>query len=343
VASENSNPLIPNGPVVSPRTAGHARQRAEARPSRRRLLRYGLVGAAVVLAAGVGGFELVNRGVLPGKTMLDDLDGACAVPTADLTSYAAAGPERSGTFYSAARRQSVGYTIAYPPGHRPGARLPLVVMLHGYGGNHTDALSGMSPAQALALRVSGTPLSPMAMVTADGGTGYWNPHPGDNPQAMLTDELIPMCQRLGLGVSGNHAAAHGIGVMGISMGGYGALLLAEKRPDLIRAVAAISPAVWTSYAQARAANAGAYASAADFAADDAVTHAARLARVKVRVASGFADPFYPGVQALARALPEDPGGEPAAVTFAHGCHDNSFFTAQVPPSLAFLARQLTVG
>jgi S-formylglutathione hydrolase FrmB len=311
MASENSNPPIPNGPVVSPRTAGHARQRAEARHSRRRLLRYGLVGAAVVAAAGVGG--------------------------------AAAGPERSGTFYSAARRQSVGYTIAYPPGHRPGARLPLVVMLHGYGGNHTDALSGMSPAQALALRGSGTPLSPMAMVTADGGTGYWNPHPGDNPQAMLTDELIPMCQRLGLGVSGNHVAAHGIGVMGISMGGYGALLLAEKRPDLVGAVAAISPAVWTSYAQARAANAGAYASAADFAADDAVTHAAGLARVKVRVASGLADPFYPGVQALARALPEDPGGEPATVTFANGCHDNSFFTAQVPPSLAFLARQLTVG
>ena len=38
----------------------------------------------------------------------------------------------------------------------------------------------------------------MALVTADGGGGYWNPHPGDNPQAMLTDELIPMCQRKGL-------------------------------------------------------------------------------------------------------------------------------------------------
>ena len=210
-------------------------------------------------------------------------------------------------------------------------------MLHGYGDSHVDALFGLSPAQALALRVGGAPLPPMALVTVDGGTGYWNPHPGDNPQAMLTDEVIPLCQRRGLGGSQR------VGVMGISMGGYGALLLAEKRPDLIGAAAAISPAIWTSYAQARAANAGAYASAADFAADDAVTHAARLARVKVRVASGFADPFYPGVQALARALPEDPGGEPAAVTFAHGCHDNSFFTAQVPPSLAFLARQLTVG
>jgi pimeloyl-ACP methyl ester carboxylesterase len=342
MGSKNSNTPIPNGPVVSPRTAGHSRRRAEAEHSRRRLLRNGLVAAAVVAAAGVCGFELVNRGVLPGKTMLDDLDGACAAPAADLTPYAVPGPERSGTFYSAARRQRVGYTIGYPPGHRPGARLPLVVMLHGYGGNHADALSGLSPAQALALRVNGRPLPPMALVTADGGTGYWNPHPDDNPQAMLTDELIPMCRRLGLGAAGG-GKAHRIGVMGISMGGYGSLLLAEKRPDLVSAVAAISPAIWTSYAQARAANAGAYASAADFAADDVVTHAAALARVSVRVASGFSDPFYPGVQAFARALPRDPGGEPSALAFAHGCHDDPFFTAQEPSSLAFLGRHLTTS
>jgi S-formylglutathione hydrolase FrmB len=210
-------------------------------------------------------------------------------------------------------------------------------MLHGYGGNHTDALSGMSPAQALALRVSGIPLSPMAMVTVDGGTGYWNPHPQDNPQAMLTDELIPMCQRLGLGTAGGADRRYRVGVMGISMGGYGALLLAEKRPDLIAAVAAISPAIWTSYAQARSANAGAYASAADFTADDAVTHAAALAGVPVRVASGYSDPFYPGVQALARALPKT-----AEVHFETGCHTGPFFNAQEPPSLAFLARHLAV-
>ena len=138
-----------------------------------------------------------------------------------------------------------------------------MVMLHGYGANHANALSGMSPAQALALRVNGRAAPPIALVTADGGGGYWNPHPGDNPQAMLTDELIPMCRRLGLGTA-RGGEARRIGVMGISMGGYGSLLLAEQGPDLINAVAAISPAIWTSYAQARAANAGAYASAADF-------------------------------------------------------------------------------
>jgi enterochelin esterase-like enzyme len=303
--------------------------------SRRAFLGYGLAGAAALAAAGVGGAELISRGDLPGKGELDAIDGACSVAAPDLAPYAPPGRQVSGTFYSRARNRTVGYTIGYPPGHQPGSRLPLVIMLHGYGGNHTDALSGLSPAQAVALRVGGAPLPPMALVTVDGGTGYWNPHPGDDPQAMLTDELIPLCQRRGLG------GAHRVGVMGISMGGYGALLLAEKRPDLISAAAAISPAIWTSYGQARAANAGAYASAADFAADDAVTHAAALARVPVRIAVGFGDPFYPGVQALARVLPKHTGGEPPVVSFSDGCHDGSFFTPEEPPSLAFLARHLT--
>ncbi len=297
---------------------------------RRLFIRRALASVAAVAAAGAAGIELAGHGVLPGKGLLDRLDGACSAPPADLASYAPPGPSLSGTFYSAARNRTVGYTIAYPPGRRPGDRLPLVVMLHGYGGNHTTAVSGMTPAQALALTVAGRPLAPMAMVTADGGGGYWNPHPGDDPMRMLTRELIPMCQRRGLG-----AAPHGIGVMGISMGGYGALLLAEKHPRLVAAVAAISPAIWTSYAQARSVNAGAYASAADFSADDAVTHAAALAGLPVRVTAGYSDPFYPGVRALASALP--PG---AVVVFANGCHDGPFFTSAEPPSLAFLASHL---
>jgi pimeloyl-ACP methyl ester carboxylesterase len=219
----------------------------------------------------VTGAELVSRGVLPGKALLDQVDGACSVPVPPLE-YAPLGPWFSGAFYSRARRRSVGYTIAYPPGHRPGDELPLVVMLHGFGGNHTDALAGMSPAQAVALRVNGQKLAPMAMVTVDGGGGYWTPHPGDDPMAMVISELIPRCQRLGLG-----RPPRLIGIMGISMGGYGALLFAEKYPHLIAVTAAISPAIWTSYAQANAANPSAYASAAAFDANDAVTHTASLA------------------------------------------------------------------
>jgi pimeloyl-ACP methyl ester carboxylesterase len=297
--------------------------------SRRRVLTRGLGGLAGLVVAGAAGFELVEHGVLPGKQELEQLDGACSVDTPPLR-FRNAGPSRSGTFDSRARRRPVGYTVAWPPGHGPGDALPLVIMLHGFGANHANALTSMSPAQAVALEIDGLPLPPMALVTVDGGGGYWNPHPHDDPMQMVVGELVPMCQALNLGRDPQR-----IGTMGVSMGGYGALLLAEKYPEVFTAVAAISPAVWTTYAQATAANAGAYASAADFASDDAVTNAASLANTPVRIASGVDDPFHPGVVALARALPKS-----AVVDISPGCHTGSFFTAQEPPSLAFLGTHL---
>lgn len=300
--------------------------------SRRRLLAWGLGGAGVA-AAGALGVELVDHGVLPGRLVLNTLDGACDAPPVALAYADPLGPTRTGSFYSRYRRRSVGYTLAWPPGHGPGDELPLVVFLHGFGGDHAHSLSGMQLAQAVALRVDGRPLPPMAVATVDGGGGYWNPHPGDDPQGMVLHELIPLCQRFGLG-----RPPRLIGTSGISMGGYGAILLAEKAPELIRAVAAIAPAVWTSYPEARAANAGAYASAAAFAAADVVTHTAALAHTPVRVASGDADPFHPGVEALAAALP--PGAD---VVFTSGCHTGPFFTAEEAPSFAFLGRHLGAG
>jgi pimeloyl-ACP methyl ester carboxylesterase len=119
------------------------------------------------------------------------------------------------------------------------------------------------------------------------------------------------------------------------MGGFGAIYVAERYPALISAVAAIGPAIWTSYPQAQQVNPGAYASAAAFAAADAVTHAGALTDVAVRVASGVDDPFHPGVLALVKALP--PG---AVVDISRGCHSGAFFRSQEPASLEFLGRHL---
>jgi pimeloyl-ACP methyl ester carboxylesterase len=265
--------------------------------TRRQLIGTGIGGFAALAVAGAGGVELMAHGVLPGKGLIDQIDGECAVPSPPMV-FSAPGPSISGTFYSMARRRDVGYTIAYPPGHRPGDRLPLIIALHAYGGDHASALGRLGLARGVALHVGGGLLPPMAVAAADGGGGYWNPHPDDDPMGMVVDELIPRCRRAGLG-----AGQRGIGLIGISMGGYGAVLLAERYPELFAATATISPAIWTSYAQARAVNPGAYASARAFAAADAVTHAGSLRGVVLpRPAPAFA------------GLPSPPPHRPSMIT-----------------------------
>jgi len=291
--------------------------------TRRRVLAAGLGGAAVIVA---GGLELVDQGVLPGKHVLDVLDGACSVPTPSET-FRSPGETLTGRFYSRARRREVGYTIAYPPGHSRGSRLPLGLYLHADGGSHTSPLGGLPLARALA----GNGLPAIALVAADGGNLYWHPHPGDDPMGMMIDEIIPLCQRLGLGTTPEK-----IGTIGISMGGYGAILFAEKFAHTISACAAISPAIWTTYAEAHTANPGAYTNAQEFAEYDAITHTSALAQTPVRVASGNDDPFHPGVVTLIDRLP------PHAITeITGGCHDGAFFTSQRHASLLFLGQHLT--
>jgi len=297
------------------------------RITRRRLLVAG-GGGTVVAAAGI--VDLVSHGTLPGKALLDRLDGACSVPAAP-ESFEAAGPTIVGHFFSRARNRTVSYTLAYPRGHGPGSRLPLVIYLYGDGGSYASTLGGITPARALAGRARSGSLPPMAIAVADGGSSlYWNPHPGDDPMRMITDELIPLCRRHNLG-----SRPHSTGVLGISMGGYGALLLAEKHPELVSAAAAISPAIWTTYDQARDVNADAFANAAAFAANDVIDHAPALARLPLRIASGADDPFLPGVHALVRRLPST-----VELSFPAGCHDDAFFEQQQLPSLQFLGQHI---
>ena len=178
--------------------------------TRRRVIAYGIGG---LTGAAVAGFELIEHNVLPGKHALDELAGGCSVSGPALT-YAPPGQSRTGQFFSARRKRVVGFAIAYPPGHGPGSELPLAVSLHGFGGNHASGFGDVSLANALAARQAGRPLAPFALVSVDGGGLYWNPHPADDPLAMIVDELIPMCQRIGLG-----RPPHPVGTIGIRWAG----------------------------------------------------------------------------------------------------------------------------
>jgi fermentation-respiration switch protein FrsA (DUF1100 family) len=302
---------------------------AEGRAGRRGFLVGGI--GVVLLAAVSGGYELVERGVAPGKTRLDELLGRTKVDQPDV-GYRTPGSAVSGRFFSAARGRTVGWTISYPPGHRPGDHLPLVLALHGYQGTHAYPIGPVQPVRLLASTLNGRPLPAMAIAAVDGGNGYWHAHPGDDPMRMLLTEFLPMCRRRGLGI-GIHRK---IGLTGESMGGYGALLLAEENPAMVAAVAPISPAVWTTYADSQNANPDAFTSASDFAAHDVTTHASALRGIPVRIASGRDDPFHPYVEVLKHELPAG-----SQVLFPPGLHNGAFFGSQAMPALAFLGKYLS--
>lgn len=312
-------------------TTGEINSDNSSTPSRRRLLR---VGSGVLAVAGLAalGIELVDHGFLPGQSLLNDLDGACQLAKQPLA-FGPTGRQINGSFYSRHRHTLVKYSIGLPAGFIAGEHTALAIFLHGEGSSHRCSFAiAKSPARAVSLLVNGRALAPMAIATVDGGRHYWHRYRNDDPMAMVVNEFIPLCQSLGLGQQPGS-----IGAMGLSMGGYGALLFGEKHPTVFSAVAALSPAIWTSYTQARGANAVAYSSSSNFARNDVVTHAGQLAQTPTFIASGNHDPFYPGAQAFRAALATS---TPLRTIFADGCHGGDFYAVHMPAALTFMSTHL---
>jgi hypothetical protein len=298
--------------------------------TRRRVLKVGGLGLLGLAGVGTGVVELVDHGVLPGKTVLDVIDGACSV--AD-PSYAGVVPGLliSGDFESDARHTRVGWTVAYPPGHQPGDHLPVCLVLHGWGVTHSEAFTGLHLQYPLATVVGGKQARPFVLAAADGGNGYWHVHGDDDPLAMLHEEFLPLLASQGLDCSAGRPPA----TFGWSMGGYGSLLYGETYPTEVAAVTADDPAIWLSWPQARAANPTAFTSATDFSEHDVVTNSNRLADVPVQVRGGVSDPFAPSTVVLQHAL------GPARVILSKGCHTSPFMLAAAPLLLAFAGSRLT--
>jgi S-formylglutathione hydrolase FrmB len=169
---------------------------------------------------------------------------------------------------------------------------------------------------------------PLAIAAIDGGaTSYWHRRAdGTDAMAMVLDEFVPLLDgRLGVLPKA---------IMGWSMGGYGALLAAERTSDRWRAVVATSPALWTS---AGATAPGAFDDAADYHANDIWTGLDRLSGLVVRLDCGTSDPFYPATRRLDGRIPF-----PHQAVFGPGHHDNAYWQKVAPGQLTAIAGALGV-
>ena len=172
--------------------------------------------------------------------------------------------------------------------------------------------------------------APFALAIMDSGESYYHPRPaGENRLAVATVDFPRVVREL-LGTAQLREA-----LLGESMGGYGALLAAEREPQRYRAVAVAGPAIFPSYADERGSVGDAFDSASDFARYDVIAQASALRGRPVRIWCGLHDPFLPGVRAFARACPT------ADVHVQAGCHDDGSWRASAPWRFEFVGRHLS--
>jgi S-formylglutathione hydrolase FrmB len=301
------------------------------RPSRRAVLTGSLIGTVAILAA-TG--ELIEQDVLPGRVALSRILGQDGKP--GTVPAVPIGAVRHGSFISAARHGiSTKWAIAYPPGVDPdrprtpaGARLPVCVVLHGRG-DSANSMVTMNYPNFLASAVRAG-LAPFALASVDGAQAYWHARTdGDDPGAMVLDEWLPRLSKAGLAAGRSDKIA----LLGWSMGGYGALLLASQLgPGRVAAIVAESPALWLRPGDSAA---GAFDSAEDFRAHDVFTRRDTLSRIPIRIDCGLADPFHTAAKRFAAGL------HPRPVTdLGAGDHSWGFWRAKAPAAIRFVGTHL---
>jgi len=221
----------------------------------------------------------------------------------------------------------------------PGA--PVVYLLHGHGGGHWDWLRAGGALETAEALVEVLRLPPLHLVMPGVGNSWYvdGPAPHGPVATVLQDELMPVVERE-LGADPAWRA-----MIGLSMGGFGALHLALVHPADWRFVGALSPAIFTPGNHFSELQLGLFSGAFGtpfepdrYAAADPCARVAGLARAPSPPAFSLAcgaDDFFgldEGTRAFGAALAA--AGVPATVHIKPGRHDWAFWRAELPEALA---------
>jgi pimeloyl-ACP methyl ester carboxylesterase len=205
-------------------------------------------------------------------------------------------------------------------GEADGAQRPVVVVLHGKGGDASHAF------RILELQ-DHAHSARLTLASVDGGDYYWHARrAGVDTGAMVVEDFLPLVQRE-TGYAGK------VAFLGWSMGGYGSLLLASQLgPEKVFAAVAESAALWTEPGLSAP---GAFDDREDFEAHDVFdgSRTSVLATIPVRLDCGRSDPFVAGNKAFAKALPS------AKLTLDKGGHTADYWKSHGGPQLAWIREQ----
>jgi S-formylglutathione hydrolase FrmB len=233
------------------------------------------------------------------------------------------------TIDSRAVGQSLPTTVVVPAGDGGGAR-PLLVFLHGRGGDQNSELNDQFYAALADLGRR----APVVAFPYGGESSYWHDRDGGDWDRYVVREVIPAVARE------TNADSHRVAVGGISMGGFGAFDLVLHHPDRFCAAGGHGPAIWQTGAETPE---GAFDDAEDFDRNDLVGTAtndpATFGNQPLWIDAGAEDPFQPGDRAFAGAL-ENAGDDVTAKLTRPGGHDGDYWNSHWGEYLRFYANAL---
>lgn len=147
-----------------------------------------------------------------------------------------------GQYESAKTQKTMSYSVYTPPGFNPSERLPLVVFLHG-AGDDPSSIDEAAVGQELDAAISKGLAPRVVLVSPQGDYGFWeNWASGERLyRDWVVKELMPFVQQ----TYHTQPCPEGCHLVGISMGGHGALAFKIAEPTLWRSVSVISAPIFT--------------------------------------------------------------------------------------------------
>jgi putative tributyrin esterase len=141
---------------------------------------------------------------------------------------------RDVTFRSSSLGREIQYRVVFPATIRQGEKLPVVYLLHGGGADFHSWTNDSDIARFAEDR--------LVLVMPEGDSSYYvnsAEHLHDRYEDYIVNDVIADSQsKFPIAAGREHRA-----IMGISMGGFGAVNLSLRHPDLFAFVGALSPAV----------------------------------------------------------------------------------------------------
>lgn len=155
---------------------------------------------------------------------------------------ASAGRVDYGTFHSASLNADVRYAVSLPPSYdkETSRRYPVVIFLHGLFNDEKDWQDRGIQAQLDSLRASGKVGEFILAIPYGANSFYLNGKDGTKYEDAIVKDFVPFVDK----TFRTTATPRERVIEGISMGGFGALVIAFKYPELFAGVAAHCAAVF---------------------------------------------------------------------------------------------------